>query len=72
MAKRGWIGARDQKERDRRQKIVEAFKEARAANNKRAFWKIIRLAGIPDDDPQIPELYRLWCDVFDEDRRYKQ
>ena len=64
-AKRGWRGARDQKELDRRQAIRNAFMDAFLAGKRGDFWKIMRIAGIPDDDPQIPELYEMWCELFD-------
>jgi len=69
MGKRGWIGARDQKELDRRKVIRDAVREALAANKKGDFWKVMRIAQIRHDDPKIPEYYELWCAAFDEAQR---
>ena len=69
MGKRGWIGARDQKELDRRQGIRDALREALAADRKGDFWKVMRIAGIRHDDPKIAEYYELWCAAFDAAKR---
>ena len=69
MGKRGWIGARDQKELDRRKLIRDAVREAVAANRRGDFWKVMRIAEIRDDDPKVPEYYELWCAAFDEAQR---
>ena len=66
MAKRGWIGARDKKEIERRQKIREAFKRALAAKDTPGFWKIMRDAGIPDDSAQALQLYAQWRELIGE------
>jgi hypothetical protein len=70
MAKRGWIGARDQKELDRRRAIFEAYKEALEANRPGDFWKVMRICGIRDDDPRIPEFQELWRAAFDAAKRH--
>ena len=69
MDKRGWIGARDQKELDRQKVIRDAVREALAANKKGDFWKVMRIAEIRHDAPKIPEYYELWCAAFDEAQR---
>ena len=66
MAKRGWIGARDKKEIERRQKIREAFKRALADKDTPGFWKIMRDAGIPDDSAQALQLYEQWRELIGE------
>ena len=69
MGKRGKIGARDEKELDRRTAIFQAYKAALDANRPGDFWKVMRIAGIRHDDPKIPEYYELWCAAFDEAQR---
>jgi formiminotetrahydrofolate cyclodeaminase len=60
MGKRGEIGAVDQRERERRQKIRDAFNRALAAKDSRAFWEIMRAAGIPDESELAVKLYAQW------------
>ena len=72
MAKRGWIGARDTKELDRRQTIRQAFYRARAAKDTRGFWKIMRDAGIPDGDPLALRLYEQWRVMIGEVSQHKK
>lgn len=69
MGKRGKRGARDEKELDRRAAIFQAYKAARDANRPGDFWRVMRIAGIRDDDPRIPEYYELWCAAFDAAKR---
>jgi hypothetical protein len=71
MAKRGWIGAIDRKEPDKRQKIREAFERALAAKDTPEFRKIIRDAGIPDDSERAVKLYAQWRELIGEVWRRK-
>ena len=71
MGKRGKRGARDEKELDRRTAIFQAYKAALNADRPGDFWKVMRVAGIRDDDPKIAEYYELWCAAFDAAKRSK-
>ena len=71
MGKRGKIGAVDEKERERRQKIRDAFYRALRAKDTRGFWKIIRDAGIPEESELAVQLYGQWRELIGEVRRHK-
>ena len=71
MAKRGKRGARDEKELDRRAAIYQAYKAALNADRPGDFGKVMRIAGIPHDDPKIAEYYEMWCAAFDAAKRSK-
>jgi len=72
MAKRGWIGAIDQQELDRRETIRQAFYRAKATKDTRGFWKIMRDAGIPDDSALAVQLYGQWREMIGEIRKRKK
>ena len=71
MGKRGWIGARDQKELDRPKLIRDAVRKAIAENKKGDFWNVMRMTQIRHDDPKIAGYYELWCAAFDAAKRNK-
>ena len=66
MGKKGKIGAFDEKERERRQKITQAFYRALRAKDTRGFWHIIRDAGIPEESEMAVKLYEQWREVIGE------
>ena len=66
MGKRGKIGAVDEKERERRQKITQAFYRALRAKDTRGFWQIIRDAGIPEESELAVKLYGKWRELIGE------
>ena len=72
MGKRGWIGAVDEKERERRQEIRAAFYRALRAKDTRGFWQIIRDAGIPEEGELAVKLYGQWRELIGEVPRHKR
>ena len=66
MAKRGKRGARDEKEREKRQEIRAEFYRALRAKDTRGFWQIIRDAGIPGQSELAVKLYEQWRELIGE------